>query len=56
MMGNKAKARQMMLLAGVPVVPGVDGTLEDFEHAVKAARTIGYPVMLKASAGGAAKA
>jgi len=55
MMGNKAKARQMMLLAGVPVVPGVDGILEDFEHAVKAADTIGYPVMLKASAGGGGK-
>lgn len=55
MMGNKAKARQMMLLADVPVVPGVDGTLEDFEHAVKAADIIGYPVMLKASAGGGGK-
>ncbi|NLI92291.1 MAG: acetyl-CoA carboxylase biotin carboxylase subunit [Peptococcaceae bacterium] len=55
MMGNKAKARQMMLLAGVPVVPGVDGVLTDFEHALKAADTIGYPVMLKASAGGGGK-
>jgi len=55
MMGNKAKARQMMLLAGVPVVPGVEGTLDDYEHAVKAADTIGYPVMLKASAGGGGK-
>ncbi|RNC28617.1 MAG: 2-oxoglutarate carboxylase small subunit [Candidatus Dichloromethanomonas elyunquensis] len=55
MMGNKAKARQMMLLAGVPVVPGVEGILEDYEHARRAAETIGYPVILKASAGGGGK-
>lgn len=51
-MGNKARARQMMLGAGVPVVPGVDGVLKDFDHARKASQKIGYPVMLKASAGG----
>lgn len=52
MMGNKAKARQLMQEAGVPVIPGVDGVLADYDHAVRAARSIGYPVMLKASAGG----
>ncbi len=51
-MGNKAKARQMMIDAKVPVVPGVEGILEDFGHAVKAAESIAYPIMLKASAGG----
>lgn len=55
MMGNKAKARQMMAEAGVPVVPGADGVLEDFNHTVRAAEEIGYPVMLKASAGGGGK-
>lgn len=55
MMGNKAKARQIMQTAQVPVVPGVKGILEDFEHARKAAAEIGYPVMLKASAGGGGK-
>jgi acetyl-CoA carboxylase biotin carboxylase subunit len=52
MMGNKAKAREMMIKAGVPVVPGTDGVLGDFAQALRAAEKIGYPVMLKASAGG----
>jgi len=51
-MGNKAKARQMMSEAGIPVVPGVEGLLKNFKHAAKAAKEIGYPVMLKAAAGG----
>jgi len=51
-MGNKSKARQIMTEAGVPVVPGVKGLLVDFEHTVKTAEKIGYPVMIKASAGG----
>lgn len=54
-MGNKAKARQVMTLAEVPVIPGVDGVLENYDHAVRAAEKIGYPVMLKASAGGGGK-
>lgn len=55
MMGNKARARQMMVEAGVPIVPGVDGVLRDFAHARKAAEKVGYPIMLKASAGGGGK-
>lgn len=55
MMGNKSKARSIMVQAGVPVIPGLDGLLEDFSHAERAAEIIGYPVMLKASAGGGGK-
>ena len=51
-MGDKAKAREMMIQADVPVVPGSDGTIEDVKVAKKTADKIGYPVMLKASAGG----
>lgn len=51
-MGNKARARQIMIEAEVPVIPGVDGVLNDYEHAEKEADRIGYPVILKASAGG----
>lgn len=54
-MGNKAKARQMMTQAGVPVVPGVEGCLKSLKHAAETADKIGYPVMLKASAGGGGK-
>lgn len=55
MMGNKAKARQVMAEAGVPLVPGIEGVLESYDHAVQAAEIIGYPIMLKASAGGGGK-
>lgn len=55
MMGNKSKARSIMVQAGVPVIPGLDGLLEDFAHAERSAEIIGYPVMLKASAGGGGK-
>ena len=51
-MGNKAKAKQTMKKAGVPVVPGGDGVLEGPEEALLKANEMGYPVMLKASAGG----
>ena len=51
-MGNKAKAKQTMKLAGVPVVPGGDGILDGPEDALDKANAMGYPVMLKASAGG----
>jgi acetyl-CoA carboxylase biotin carboxylase subunit len=51
-MGNKSKAREIMEGAGVPVVPGSDGDLKTFEEAVKMAERIGYPVMIKAAAGG----
>ncbi len=51
-MGDKAKAKQTMKLAGVPVVPGGDGILSGPEDALKKANEMGYPIMLKASAGG----
>ncbi|NBJ14297.1 MAG: acetyl-CoA carboxylase biotin carboxylase subunit [Dehalobacter sp. 4CP] len=55
MMGNKAKARQIMGQAGVPIVPGIEGVLANFKQAEASAERIGYPVMLKASAGGGGK-
>ena len=51
-MGNKAKAKQTMKAAGVPVVPGGEGILESPEDALEKANQMGYPIMLKASAGG----
>lgn len=52
MMGSKIASREAMERAGVPIIPGVSRSLEDVEEALEAAETIGYPVMLKASAGG----
>lgn len=51
-MGNKIEARRLMQEAGVPVVPGWHGNLENMTVAKEAAKELGYPVMLKASAGG----
>lgn len=51
-MGDKARARDTMKQAGVPVVPGSDGLLSDMEEARRIAHKIGYPVMVKATAGG----
>ena len=51
-MGNKAKAKQTMESAGVPVVPGYEGILDGPEDALEKANNMGYPIMLKASAGG----
>jgi acetyl-CoA carboxylase biotin carboxylase subunit len=51
-MGSKIAARKAMIDAGVPVVPGTDGGVATAEKAVAAAAEIGYPIMLKASAGG----
>ena len=54
-MGDKASAKATMKAAGVPCVPGSDGLLESYEHALKIAKEIGYPVMMKATAGGGGK-
>jgi acetyl-CoA carboxylase, biotin carboxylase subunit len=54
-MGDKITAKETMIRAGVPVVPGVDGLLRDAAHAKEAAKEVGYPVMLKATAGGGGK-
>ncbi|WP_462250926.1 acetyl-CoA carboxylase biotin carboxylase subunit [Ferruginibacter sp.] len=54
-MGDKITAKQTMITAGVPVVPGVEGLLESVEHAKTAAKEVGYPVILKATAGGGGK-
>ncbi|MED1600592.1 biotin carboxylase [Alkalihalophilus pseudofirmus] len=51
-MGSKIEARKAMEAAGVPVVPGIEHALRDVDEAVEVANNIGYPVMLKASAGG----
>lgn len=53
--GDKAKARQLMRRKGVPIVPGSDGPITSEEIAMKAAKKIGFPVLLKASAGGGGK-
>jgi acetyl-CoA carboxylase biotin carboxylase subunit len=54
-MGDKAVAKQTMKEAGVPVIPGSDGLVESLEEAVIIARDIGYPVIIKATAGGGGK-
>ncbi len=52
LMGNKANARKLMIEAGVPVTPGSDGIVENIEKAKELANKFGYPIMIKASAGG----
>jgi acetyl-CoA carboxylase biotin carboxylase subunit len=52
LMGDKARARRVMKKAGVPVLPGSDGPVENDEKALKFAKDIGYPIMIKATAGG----
>jgi acetyl-CoA carboxylase, biotin carboxylase subunit len=54
-MGNKATARQQMERAGVPIIPGTHGAVRDEREAGQAARKFGYPVIIKASAGGGGK-
>jgi len=54
-LGDKVAARQMAMAANVPVVPGSDGLIEDEAEAVKVAEEIGYPVLIKATAGGGGK-
>ena len=52
LMGDKARARRVMKKAGVPILPGSDGPIDNEEKALKLARDIGYPVIVKATAGG----
>ncbi|MBA4163339.1 MAG: acetyl/propionyl-CoA carboxylase subunit alpha [Erythrobacter sp.] len=54
-MGDKIESKKLALAAGVNVVPGFVGEIEDTEHAVRISDEIGYPVMMKASAGGGGK-
>ena len=54
-MGDKIESKKLALQAGVNVVPGFVGEIDDTEHAVRIAGEIGYPVMMKASAGGGGK-
>lgn len=52
LMSDKSKAKEVMKNAGVPVIPGSDGAVSSKEEALKLAKEIGYPVILKAAAGG----
>jgi len=54
-MGDKATAKATMIKAGVPTVPGSEGLIDTLEDALKAASEVGYPVMIKATAGGGGK-
>ncbi len=54
-MGDKITAKETMIAAGVPVVPGSQGLLESIEHAMEEANKMGYPVIIKATAGGGGK-
>ena len=55
LMGNKVRAREVMINAGVPTLPGSDGAVKDEKEALKVAKEIGFPVIIKASAGGGGK-
>ena len=54
-MGDKLTSKKLAKEAGVNTIPGFEGVIEDADHAVKIAAEVGYPVMLKASAGGGGK-
>jgi len=54
-MGDKIESKKLAMAAGVNVVPGFVGEIDDTEHAVRISEEIGYPVMMKASAGGGGK-
>ncbi len=55
MMGDKATARNAMMRVGVPIIPGTPGPVEDADEALEFAREIGFPVIIKAAAGGGGK-
>lgn len=54
-MGDKIRSKLIAKKAGVHIIPGYEGVIENEDHAIELAKTIGYPVMLKASAGGGGK-
>ncbi len=54
-MGDKITAKETMIKAGVPVIPGSDGLVKDLKHGLKTAKDIGYPIIIKATAGGGGK-
>ena len=54
-MGTKTEARQLMASKGIPIIPGTTEPVKSLDDAVEAIKSIGYPVMLKASAGGGGK-
>jgi acetyl-CoA carboxylase biotin carboxylase subunit len=54
-MGNKSKARETMKKAGIPIVPGSEGIVMNYEEASEVAKEIGYPLIVKASSGGGGK-
>ena len=55
LLGNKSNAKEMMKKAGVPVIPGSDGSIKGLKDAILVAEKIGYPIILKAAAGGGGK-
>lgn len=55
LLGNKSNAKKMMKEAGVPTIPGSDGSIKGLKDAINIAKKIGYPVILKAAAGGGGK-
>ncbi|NLK74510.1 MAG: acetyl-CoA carboxylase biotin carboxylase subunit [Clostridiales bacterium] len=55
LLGNKSKARETMIKAAVPVIPGSEGEIKSIDDALSIANQIGYPVMIKASSGGGGK-
>ena len=55
LLGNKSNAKELMKKAGVPVIPGSDGSVNTVQEAIEIAEEIGYPVILKAAAGGGGK-
>lgn len=55
LLGNKSNAKEMMKKAGVPIIPGSNGSIKGLKEAIKTAEEIGYPVMIKAAAGGGGK-
>lgn len=55
LLGNKSNSKELMKKAGVPVIPGSDGSIKGLKDAILVAEQIGYPVMLKAAAGGGGK-